>query len=181
MTKYILDTNVYIEAHNKYYHPDVVLSYWDVLKGLGVKDLIKSPKQVKDELRSTWLAAWKKENKIFLDKDLEGIVPFFDQVREEYKKVKVAHHAILQREYRGRYVPSRAESLSDPDMFVIATVLFYKANFSSDVTLVTKENDTISGNKPVRIPHLCIPLGIRCIDDFQFVKEVGIKFQASCP
>lgn len=180
MTKYILDTNVYIEAHNKYYHPDIVLSYWDILKGLGVKDVIKSPKQVRDELKSPWLAAWKRENKIFLDKDLDGIMPFFNQVRGEYKKVKAANNAELLR-LKPTYVPSREEPLSGPDMFVIATVLFYKANFpNTDFVLVTKENFTINVYKSVRIPHLCVPLGIRYIDDFQFLKEAGVTFVASC-
>jgi len=50
--KYILDTNVYIEAYKGYYHPDIVPVYWDILKDLGEKNIVKSPIQVRDEIKS---------------------------------------------------------------------------------------------------------------------------------
>lgn len=52
LTKYILDTNVYIEAYKGYYHPDIVPVYWDILKFLGKEKTIESPKQVLHEIKS---------------------------------------------------------------------------------------------------------------------------------
>lgn len=183
MKKYILDTNVYIAAEIGYYHHDIVPTYWDVLKTFGDRDLIVSPKQVRDEItsKSVWLSNWKKHNKVFLNSDLPGILGFFTQVTTEYKKVKVVNQIAVKRAYP-RYNPSRDEPLSDPDIFVIATALFYKAQFpSAEIILVTKENSEVKPYKTVRIPHLCVPLGIRCIDDFEFIREAGIKFNAICP
>ncbi len=183
MTKYILDTNVYIQAHIGYYNPDIAPNYWDLLKDFGLKDLIKSPKQVKNEItqKSQWLSTWKKDNRIFLDDDLDGIMPFFTEVKEIYKAVKQTNFEILKKQYRGKYTPSKDEPLSDPDIFVIATALFYKKHFpSTEIVMVTKENNTINPYKSVRIPHVCKALGIRCIDDFDFLRETGTKFQASC-
>jgi hypothetical protein len=157
MTKYILDTNVYISAHMGYYNDNIAPSYWDLLKDFGNKDMIKSPKQVKDEItsKSAWLSAWKKDNKIFLDKELDGIMVFFNKVIEKYKEVKIINYGILQKTLRGKYIPSRDVPLSDSDMFVIATVLFYEANFPSiDVVLVTKESTTIHPYKSVRITNV---------------------------
>lgn len=184
MTKYILDTNVYIQAHIGYYHHDIAPSYWDVLKGFGDRGLIVSPKQVRDEITSKdeWLSTWKRNNKVFLDSDLTDIMIYLNQVRNKYKEVYDSNFALLRRKYTSRYIPSRDKPLSDPDMFVIATALFYKAKFPSmDIVLVTKENDNITPFKSVRIPHVSRALDIRCIDDFQFLKEVGVKFEATCP
>lgn len=183
MKKYILDTNVYIAADIGYYHHDIAPSYWDVLKSLGDKDLIVSPKQVRDEItsKSLWLSAWKKHNKVFLNNDLPGILAFFNQVAAEYKKVKATNLAILRKTYSS-YTPARDEPLSDPDIFVIATALFYKAQFpAAEIVLVTKENSEVKPYKTVRIPHLCKALGIRCIDDFLFLREAGVLFQVTCP
>ena len=183
MAKYILDTNVYIQAHVGYYNPDIAPNYWDLLKDFGNKDLIKSPKQVRNEIseKNIWLSAWKKDNKIFLGEDLKGIMPFFNKVREKYTEVKAENFVILRKQYKGKYNPNRDEPLSDADMFVIATVLFYKHNFPAmEVVLVTKENTNITAYKSVRIPHVCNTFGIRCIDDFEFLKEIGVKFDAKC-
>ncbi len=181
MAKYILDTNVYIAAHTGYYSPDIAPSYWDLLKEFGGEGLIKSPKQVKDEItqKSHWLSKWKNDNKVFLDEDLTDIMTFFQQVREKYEKVKTENFDTLRKTYRGQYTPSKDEPLSNADLFVIATVLFYKNHFpGEEVVLVTKENRVIRANKSVRIPHVCDAFNIKCIDDFDFLKEIGMKFEA---
>ena len=89
--KYILDTNVYIEAYKGYYHPDIVPVYWDILKIFGKKDIVKSPKQVRDEIKiqnkptttkesvkeeDRFLYDWSRssENKCFLNDDLTQLI-----------------------------------------------------------------------------------------------------------
>lgn len=90
MEKYILDTNVYIEAYKGYYHPDIVPIYWDILKKLGGKDAIVSPVQVRNEIKiqnkpskkegtdnkpDRFLYDWSRsaDNKCFLKKELDEI------------------------------------------------------------------------------------------------------------
>ena len=71
--------------------------------------------------------------------------------------------------------------MSDQDLFVIATVLFYKEHFSNNrFVLVTKEGNDNPPKyfKPAKIPHICDELGIEWMDDFSFIKEIGITFDS---
>ncbi len=180
--KYILDTNAYIEAHKGYYHPDICMNYWDILKELGNSDKIKSPKQVKEEITTydDELAKWtKNRNKCFLSEDLKGIQEFFLEVSKVYENYKEEHIERWRKKWGKSYKLPKDESISDEDMFVIATVIFYKKHFpNQSITLVTKEIYKEHRFKPVRIPHLCRELEIRWMNDFDFIKEVGIKFEA---
>lgn len=104
LTKYILDTNVYIEAYKGYYHPDIVPVYWDILKFLGKEKTIESPKQVLHEIKSQnkpqsskendsvgdFLYEWSRssDNKCFLKNDLKDIDLYFREVQAAYEIVK---------------------------------------------------------------------------------------------
>ena len=49
----------------------------------------------------------------------------------------------------------------------------------TNATVVTKENiDSAMNSKRVKIPNVCKNMGVRCIDDFEFIKEIGIEFSA---
>jgi hypothetical protein len=198
MVKYILDTNVYIEAYKGYYHPDIVPVYWDILRKLGKNDVIKSPKQVRDEIRiqnkptistepskpeDRFLYNWSRapENKCFICDDLNGIDEFYRNVFEAYLKVKTKNTEALRRINKGWNWP-RKEPVSDQDMFVIATVLFFKKHFPNNkYLLVTKEGNDNPPKyyKPAKIPHICLELGIEWMDDFKFIKNVGITFDST--
>ena len=192
MEKYILDTNVYIAAHMGYYNSDIAPSYWDVLKDLGKDSLIQSPKQVRDEIKrmnkpnpdkneDNFLYDWSrdKDNKCFLSADISGIVEFFNLVVKKYTEIKKNHFEIIKKKYSD-YNPSRDEPVSDSDMFVIATVLLYKKLLpNQEIILVTKENRKIHPLKSVRIPHICEAFNIKCLDDFEFIKKVGIIFSVN--
>ncbi len=196
--KYILDTNVYIEAYKGYYHPDIVPVYWEILLELGRENVIKSPKQVRNEIKiqnkpsesnnsnkieDRFLYDWSrsKENKCFLTKELDNISSFFQQVQDAYLKVKEKHIIIIRKRNKNWKWPNK-EPVSDQDMFVIATVLFYKKYFPDNkYFVVTKEgNDSPPKRyKPAKIPHICNELGIDFLDDFEFIKKVGITFDLS--
>ena len=196
--KYILDTNVYIEAYKGYYHPDIVPVYWDILKNLGEKNIVKSPIQVRDEIKiqnkpsaskeppkdeDRFLYDWARssENNCFLKQDLLGIENHFSKVQDAYLIVKRKNTDALLKKDRDFKWPRR-EPVSDQDMFVIATVLFYQEHFpNTKFVLVTKEgNDNPPKSyKPGKIPHICNEMGIQWMTDFDFIKKVGITFDTS--
>lgn len=67
-------------------------------------------------------------------------------------------------------------------MFVIATVLFYQKVYpAGKFFLVTKEGNDVPPKhfKPAKIPHICEELGIHWMNDFDFIKRVGIVFDTS--
>jgi hypothetical protein len=47
-------------------------------------------------------------------------------------------------------------------------------------TVVTKEQPlTATNSKRIRIPNVCENMGIPWIDDFAFVRQIGMKFSCS--
>lgn len=67
---------------------------------------------------------------------------------------------------------TKARSLADP--WVIAHALHENA------TVVTKEEKVtaLSSNK-IKIPNVCDNMGIKWINDFQFIDDLDIKFKCS--
>jgi len=50
----------------------------------------------------------------------------------------------------------------------------------SNACVVTKESKVLSLNtNKVKIPNVCDNMGVRWINDFEFVRELGIKFTCS--
>jgi len=69
---------------------------------------------------------------------------------------------------------TKARSLADP--WVIAHALYENA------TVVTKEEKvTAINSNRIKIPNVCDEMGIKWINDFQFIEEMNIKFQCSFP
>lgn len=50
MKKYCLDTNVFVEAWNRYYSMDLCPKYWSILDELAQEGKIFSPIEVKREI-----------------------------------------------------------------------------------------------------------------------------------
>lgn len=75
MDKYCLDTNVFIEAWNRYYSIDICPEYWDILDGLARKGIIFAPIEVKNEIDKTddGLKKWFREKPYFF-RDRKSVV-----------------------------------------------------------------------------------------------------------
>jgi predicted nucleic acid-binding protein len=160
--RYCLDTNVLIEAWNRYYSPKFCSSYWDILNKLGTLNQIFIPKAVSDEIKRSEdeLTNWLKQSSI----------PVFEADR------KVSE--CLQRIYSTNPVHKflvdnkRYRSLADP--WVIAHAL------NENACVVTKEEKiTAAKENKIKIPNVCENMGIRWIDDFQMIEELEIKFSCS--
>lgn len=163
---YCLDANVLIQAWQKYYSPDICSDYWEILNNLGSQGRIFIPEEVKNEIVVTDekekveddLSKWLKRSSIPVHKPTEQVIKCWQNILQANPL-----HKLLVDNVRGR-------SLADP--WVISHAL------ENNATVVTKESPIISMNakKPVTIPNVCENMGIRWIDDFTFVKELGLKF-----
>ena len=71
--KYCLDTNVLIQAWQKYYNPKFCPDYWEILIELGKKERIFIPEEVYEEIVRTEddLSKWFKGSKIPIKKTNE--------------------------------------------------------------------------------------------------------------
>ncbi|MCE5175798.1 MAG: DUF4411 family protein [Bacteroidales bacterium] len=157
--KYCLDANVLIEAWQKYYCPDVCPDYWTILAELGRQDIIFIPEMVSNEILRTEddLAEWLKSSGIPIRK-------IDEQTASCLKDIFAANpiHKRLVDSVKGR-------SLADP--WVIAHAICERA------TVVTKEEKiTALISTKIKIPNVCENMGVKWINDFDFIRELNIQF-----
>lgn len=159
---YCIDANVLIQAWQKYYSPSLCPSYWDELIQLGKEKRIFIPEMVQTEILRTEddLADWLKSSAIPIRKIGEGTTKKLQEIYAFDPK-----HKRLVDSIKGR-------SLADP--WVIAHAL------EENATVVTKEELVTAANTDrIRIPNVCRNMGVRYMNDFQFVDEVNIRFDCS--
>lgn len=160
--KYCLDTNVLIEAWNKYYSPTFCPEYWNILNLLGEQGLIFIPQMVYDEIVRTEddLARWLKTSKIPII-EIDGKVT---QCLKTIYDTDGTHKQLVD--------STKNRSLADP--WVIAHAMKELA------VVVTKEIKITALNaKRIRIPNVCENMGIRWINDFEMIRELNIKFHCA--
>lgn len=164
---YCIDANVLIQAWQKYYSPDLCPDYWDILNELGKQGRIFIPEEVKNEIvvadisdkTEDDLSKWLKRSTIPIHKPTESVIACWQKILQTDPT-----HKLLVDNIKGR-------SLADP--WLIAHAM------DTNSIVVTKENIDIAMNsKRVKIPNVCKSMGVRCIDDFEFIKEIGVKFSA---
>jgi hypothetical protein len=160
--RYCLDANVLIQAWQKYYSPKLCPNYWDVLIDLGRQDLIFIPELVYEEITRTEddLSKWLKSSKIPIHKITESVTICLQKIYAQ----NTSHKHLVDN--------TKARSLADP--WVIAHAL------NENATVVTKEEKVTAPNSPkVKIPNVCENMGIRWINDFEFIHELDIRFTCS--
>ena len=158
--KYCLDTNVLIQAWQKYYSPKICPSYWDLLDSLGIQNKIFMPEMVYDEIVKTDddLSRWLKSSKIPIKKIDEQVT----------KCLKDIYSADPNHKYL--VDNTKARSLADP--WVIAHAL------RENAVVVTKEEKVTALNSTkIKIPNVCEKMNVSWINDFQLIEELGIKFK----
>lgn len=161
-SKYCLDANVLIQAWQKYYNPKFCPDYWKILVELGQNGKIFMPELVYEEIVRTEddLSDWLKKSKIPINKINEPVTVC---LRKIYAAAPTHKNLVDSAKNR---------SLADP--WVIAHALHENA------TVVTKEEKVTAVNSDkIKIPNVCDNMGIRWINDFQFIDELDIKFQCS--
>ncbi len=159
MNLYCLDANCFIEAWNKYYSPDFCEDYWSILSKLSLEGNIIIPYMVQQEIEKVDdnLKSWLTKEKIAISQIDEDIEKCLKEIYSKDEK-----HSQLVDNKKGR-------SLADP--WVIAHAMAKKA------TVVTKEEKiTDPATKRIKIPNVCYNMGIKCINDYDFIKELNINF-----
>ncbi len=156
---FCIDTNVLIQAWQKYYSPDFCSDYWDVLDSLGAQGRIFIPEMVFDEIASTEddLSKWLKESNIPVRKINE---PVSKCLQDIYAK-KELHKFLVDN--------TKARSLADP--WVIAHALNEKA-----IVVTKEEKVTAINSRRIKIPNVCDNMGVQWINDFELVRRLNIKF-----
>lgn len=157
---YLIDSNIFIDAKNRYYHPEVCPGFWDWLVHANQQGKVFSIKRVQDELAigDDELAEWAKErgDEFFLpiasedSMSLGGIAAWTDQ-NQLYDDA------------------AKSTFLASADYYLIAQALTH------GYTVVTHE---LPANKKsrIKIPNVCLAHEVDYIMPWQMLRQERVSF-----
>ncbi len=154
---YCLDANVLIEAHRRYFPMDVVPGFWDALDEAGRCGEVFVIHEVFDELTDGGdeLAAWMKARSAYKH-DQRGDTG----TNERFGRIHTVIRSRLPA-YKAAAIP---EFFGGADPWVIAYCAAY------DHVLVTQEIAEPKRQAKVKIPDVCGPMGVRCINTIELLR-----------
>ena len=159
---YCLDTNVYIEAHRRYYAFDIAPGFWEGLSRLVERQTICSSVLVFEEIADSddELAQWASANKgvLFVQPD--------EAAQDAYREIA----DLVERLYEPQHVQ---KFLSGADPWVIAQA---KAHNLVVVTMEAPKHEQNQGRSgkiagKIQIPNVCERVSVAYIDTFTLLRN----------
>ncbi|MCS1409390.1 MAG: tRNA(fMet)-specific endonuclease VapC [Verrucomicrobia subdivision 3 bacterium] len=159
MNRYLLDTDVFIQAKNRHYGFDFCPAFWDWLVEQNRAGRVASIEKVAEELYSgeDELVKWaeKRSEAFFLRPD---------------SAVLAAAPAVSKWANSNNYKPAAVHTfLQVADYWLVAHALAH------DWTVVTHEVRNDSAKK-IKIPNACIGLGLRCVTPYEMLRRERARF-----
>jgi hypothetical protein len=161
---YLLDANVFIEAHQRYYSAEFVPAFWDWLGRAFRLNVVASIDKIEEELsvKDDAVKSWARVHKeFFLPTD---------------SLVEASLRAVSAWAMSGPYTSAaRFKFLASADYRLIA---FAHAHGHAVAT-----HEQASPNRPseVKIPEACRDLGVECVDPFTVIGKSGARFVLEWP
>lgn len=166
MTKYIVDSNFFIQAHRATYPLDIATGFWNKVKELADSGIIVSIDKVKKELydKNDELEKWCRENLpvCFFKESAEVI--------EEYRRV-TSWAASMSNHYMHSAISEFLDA-EEADAFIIAFALSDKQNR----VIVTQEISQPQRKNKIKIPEPCQEFGIKYINTMEMFRALGETF-----
>jgi hypothetical protein len=161
--RYVLDTNVFVEAKNRYYGFGVCPGFWNALVALHTRDRLCSVDKVQEELTDVGdeLSVWAKDK-----------VPktFFKKTQDQ-AVVSAFQEQVAWVNSQAQFKPeAKAQFASAADGWVIA---FAKAN---GLIVVTHEEYAAAAQKSVPMPNLCLEFNVGYVDTFKMLEDLNVRF-----
>lgn len=157
---YLLDSNVLIEAKNRYYAFDIAPGFWDWLERAHATSMACSIDAVRNELLAgnDELADWARANSAFFRSvDHPTTLQFRDLTlwanSQNFKAAAVA-------QFTG----------NNADYLLIAYARTHQHS------VVTNERSNPKARARILIPDACQALGVNVIDTFQTLRMTGARF-----
>lgn len=159
---YVLDANVFMEAHRRYYNMAICPGFWDVLAEHGPTRLISIDK-VKDEIFAgddslkEWVRTEIADTHFAQTDDPEVLAAYQSLIRS----VQANTH----------YLPrAKAEFAAVADGWIAA----YAKAIGAKV--VTHEEYDAQIKKRVKLPNVCREIGVETIDTFTLLRDLEARF-----
>ncbi len=159
--RYVLDANVFIQAHKKYYAPDICPGFWLALVRNHETKTICSIDRIRAELVGGDVREW-----------IEAEAPDTFFKRTEDKKVSDVFKDMVnwvQNEQQFR-PEAKAEFSSVADGWLVA---YAKAN---GLVVVTHEEYAPDAEKKVKIPNVCIEFDVDYCSTFDMLRDLNEQF-----
>lgn len=158
MTRYLLDSNVFIEAKNRYYGFDLCPGFWEWLKPQIEHGIVASIEEVAVELKQydDGLYKWAiEQNKnIFLPPD--------DAVQTNLKNIIEFAH----KNYKGKALDKFCDGA---DCWLIAHALTYEYTVVTQEVLSNRKNE-------IKIPNVCNLFNVKYINTFDLLRRQKVCF-----
>lgn len=162
---YLLDTNIFIEAQNRYYGFDFCPAFWDCLEDNISKGKIISIKQVYNEINgkdkednlNKWSEKINKKTRFFMS-------TYDKETQKEFSKI--SQH-VMNSNYSQK---EKDVFLGGADPWLIAKAKVLEA------TVVTQERKAGLNSKKIKIPNICSDFGVKFIDTFEMLRRLNAKF-----
>lgn len=158
---YLLDTNVFIEAKNRYYRMHICPGFWDWVEAQFSSGLLGSIEMVWDEINTNddELSKWSKTHKqYFIAADEEECQQHFSSIVEY-----VMAHAQYSEPNRSTFL-----GLADP-------LLIAKAKTINGI-VVTHESLVPDNSGKIKIPNICKEFGVDYCNTFDLLDTLEAKF-----
>jgi hypothetical protein len=163
MKMYLLDSNIFIEAQNRYYANDICPGFWDWLDDANRRGLVASIGEVYEELsdRTDPLAQWIRERRDsgwFLD-------VADDQTQTSFAEI-IQHIESIERYTR----PNKNQFLDGADPWLIARAR------TMGWSVATHEQFNEHSTR-VKIPNVCRDFGVTTRSTFDMLRELRATFE----
>ena len=160
--KYLLDSNVFIEAHRRYYSFDICPGFWECLSYHHDESTLYSIDKVKDELMTgDALGMWVRNSisgNMFHSTDGSDVVQQFSSIIQEVQMSNQYNHE------------AKSEFAQIADGWLVA---YAKTH---DFIVVTHEVYNPDIRKKIPIPNLCREYGVSYIDTFNMLRDLNAQF-----
>ncbi|MCS6857381.1 MAG: DUF4411 family protein [Sandaracinaceae bacterium] len=158
---YVLDSSVFIQAGRSYYAFDLAPGFWNALIQHAQAGKVRSIDRVEEEINrgNDELKKWAQQHfHPYFESTKQGIV--IDAYTEV---IEWAHH---QTQFTAE---AKDEFNHNADAWVIAYAKAKKG------TVVSQEVYNPAVRRRIPIPNVCKALGVKCIDTFQMLRDLGVK------
>lgn len=158
--KYLLDANTVMEASRQYYGFDTAPGFWSWLEEPTIHDRVGSITAVRDEIRQGDgdLVEWAKRipNSFWIDE------------HEDLPSSLAAAMQWATNPSRPYTAAAKNEFANSADLQLIA------AAHANNATVVTREVAAPQSKRRVKIPDVCLALGVQCIQPFEAFRKLGL-------
>ncbi|ENV55377.1 DUF4411 family protein [Acinetobacter baylyi] len=166
MTKYLLDTNIYINFYERYYLFDFFPSFWEKIKVTINSQVVLPDIVVSEHYQDERFKKWLEENFTGVSCKYKDYVDLWSEVIQH-----IANHECYSDKALTNDKSWTREKIADGWLIAIAK--------KDNLVIVTSETKNINLNKnqPTqnpKVPDIANDLGVRCIDMNTFFKEIGL-------